>query len=43
MVSFDREITNPIIKLKGEKGDRSPQWWSPQNNVNKYVDIFKMG
>lgn len=43
MVSFDQEITNPITKLKGKKGDRIPQGWSPRNNVNEYVDIFKMG
>jgi hypothetical protein len=43
MVFFDREVTNPITKSKGKKGDRSAQGWSPRNNVNEDVDILKVG
>ncbi len=42
MGSFDREIIDLVISLKEKK------WWkcqgqSPHNNINKDIDISKMG
>ncbi len=42
MVSFDKEITNPIMMDQREKGGKSVQGWSPLNNVHDNLNIFKM-
>jgi hypothetical protein len=42
MGSFDREITNFVIRLK-EKNWKKCQGWSPQSNINEDIDISKMG
>jgi hypothetical protein len=42
MVSLDKEIINPTIMDQKEKGGRSAQGWSPLNNVNQNLNIFKV-
>jgi hypothetical protein len=42
MVSFYQEIINPTMG-SSEKGNKSAQEQSPLSNINKNVDISKMG
>jgi hypothetical protein len=43
LVSFDRKVTNPTIMDQREKKGMNAQGQSPLSNVNKDVDISKMG
>jgi hypothetical protein len=43
LVSFDRKVINPTITDQREKKGMNAQGQSPLSNVNKDVDISKMG